>query len=189
MYVTANRQRSTAVPPRRERRWLPAGLMALLLGVACADARVLARRGAATSGAAVQTRQPARQTPTPSRSTPTTPPATILDDTRWVLTGYGTTERTLTPVERGKVTASFKDGEVRGVAGCNQYSGTYSVDGARWTTADIKQTLMACADKRVMDLEATYLEALRTATAFVFKGDSLRLTFARGVLRFERDAR
>jgi len=78
------------------------------------------------------------------------------------------------PVPNTTVTAEFtEDGKVGGSAGCNRYSGQYTVSGSN---IEFKQsmasTMMAC-DGPVMDQETAYFQALTAAKKFRCEGRSI----------------
>jgi heat shock protein HslJ len=72
------------------------------------------------------------------------------------------------------ITAQFtSDGKLSGSAGCNQYSGTYTVSGNSITIATpLASTMMAC-DPAVMEQESVYLNALGEAKTYSINGDQL----------------
>ena len=85
------------------------------------------------------------------------------------------------PVPNTTITAEFtEDGKVGGSAGCNRYSGQYTVSGSN---IEFKQsmasTMMAC-DGPVMDQETAYFQALAAAKSFAVGGDQLTLSDADG---------
>lgn len=75
------------------------------------------------------------------------------------------------------ISAEFTaDGEVSGSAGCNRYTGTYTVSGSNITfSSPMASTMMMC-DQAVMDQESAYLNALGEAKTFAVNGDQLTLT-------------
>jgi heat shock protein HslJ len=81
------------------------------------------------------------------------------------------------PVSGTGISAQFTtDGKVAGSAGCNQYSGTYTVSGSNITfTTPMASTMMMC-EQAVMDQESAYLKALGEAKTFAIKGDQLTLS-------------
>ncbi len=99
-----------------------------------------------------------------------------LEGTVWVLTD------TLPDTE---VTAVFKDGQVSGSAGCNRYSGTYTVDPAKGTIqfGPLAATMMMCQPE-IMDQENEFLNAMQSATGYRVSGGMLTLTYPGGELRF-----
>lgn len=105
----------------------------------------------------------------------------------WVLVS-GTGTRGALPLRPGDdVTLTVTDDRVNGKAACNSYGGRLSrTDGGGFTiTGGLSLTEMACADRRLMDLESLYVNALvavRSAQAtgdrLVLRGDGVELTFA-----------
>jgi heat shock protein HslJ len=98
------------------------------------------------------------------------------------LTGkvWALTELTGKPPLAGTgISAEFSaDGRVSGSAGCNRYSGTYTISGKSITfSSPMASTMMMC-DQAVMDQENAYLKALQEAKTFAVKGDQLTLTGA-----------
>ena len=85
------------------------------------------------------------------------------------------------PVPNTIITAEFtEDGQVGGSAGCNSYSGPYTVSGS---SIEFKQpmasTMMAC-EEPVMEQETAYFQVLAAAKSFAVKGDQLTLNDAGG---------
>ena len=81
--------------------------------------------------------------------------------------------------------ATFADGKVSGSAGCNQYGGSYTLDGTKLTIGQVVSTQMSCgpaADKAERD----YLATLDRVAAWQTSGDELVLSDADGkeLLRF-----
>ena len=91
----------------------------------------------------------------------------------WVLTGL----MGKPPVDGTGISAEFTaDGKVAGSAGCNRYSGTYTISGSTITfSSPMASTMMMC-EQAVMDQESAYLKALGEAKTFAVKGDQLTLT-------------
>ena len=79
------------------------------------------------------------------------------------------------------ISAQFSsDGKVSGSAGCNRYSGSYTVSGNTITfPAPIASTMMMC-DTAVMDQETAYLNALGQAKTYSVKNDQLTLLDSAG---------
>ncbi len=75
------------------------------------------------------------------------------------------------------ISAEFTtDGKVSGSAGCNRYSGTYTVSGNNITfSSPMASTMMMC-DQAVMDQESAYLKVLGEAKTYAVSGDQLTLT-------------
>jgi heat shock protein HslJ len=58
------------------------------------------------------------------------------------------------------VTLEFEDGRVAGNGGCNNFFGTYTVDGNQLTISALGSTMMACLPEEVMQQEAQVLALL-----------------------------
>jgi heat shock protein HslJ len=94
----------------------------------------------------------------------------ILDDASMALLAGGA------EVPAGVVaTITFDDGQVGGSAGCNSFSGTYTVDGDELTISELAQTLIGCPPPLDV-IEQAYTAALGEVTAYQVSGDSLVLT-------------
>jgi heat shock protein HslJ len=113
-----------------------------------------------------------------------------LTETIWHLQNYlpegGAIESTLDGTE---VTAYFsEDGLVSGIAGCNNYSGAYQVDGEKIEIELGPLTMMFCDQPEgLMDQESAYLQALDSATSFNIIGDVMIMQDESGqeVLKFK----
>lgn len=81
------------------------------------------------------------------------------------------------PMDGTGISAEFTaDGKVSGSAGCNRYSGTYTISGSNITfSSPMASTMMMC-EQAVMDQESAYLKALGEAKTYAIKGDQLTLT-------------
>jgi heat shock protein HslJ len=76
------------------------------------------------------------------------------------------------------------DGTVTGSGGCNDFNGTYTVDGSNLTFGPLASTKKACGDA-VNTLETAYLAALQATTAYEITSDSkLKLTAGATTLTF-----
>jgi heat shock protein HslJ len=87
------------------------------------------------------------------------------------------------------ITLAFStDGSVAGHAGCNNYTGAYTItDDGGLTFAEPAVTRMACEDD-VMAVEAAYLGELVQVTSYEIDGDQLSLSGADGeLLRYDAD--
>ncbi len=96
-----------------------------------------------------------------------------LEGTTWQLTADAPLGVALANAD---VTARFEDGKLSGRSGCNQYSGTYEVDGDALTIGpNIASTNMACPAPQ-MAVEQAYLAKLPKVAGFAIDGDTLTLT-------------
>jgi heat shock protein HslJ len=90
---------------------------------------------------------------------------------------------------RNAVTVNFEAGRVHGFSGCNQFMGSYRLDGGRLVLGPIGGTMMACPGP-AMALERRFLDTFSGTLQFGFSEDGLVLTSANGrdALRFQRAA-
>lgn len=80
-------------------------------------------------------------------------------------------------VANAQPTTDFSaDGKVSGNAGCNTFSGTYTVTGDNISVSPLVSTRMACASADITTQEAAYLEALSRATHWAIDQGNLSLT-------------
>ncbi len=105
-----------------------------------------------------------------------------LDSTNWQLTTYRDGNGELVRVKADAVvTAQFQAGQVSGIAGCNNYSGSYQVDGKQLTFGPQATTRKMCAEPAgVMDQEDAYLAALSQVKTFKLSGNTLEMSADNG---------
>lgn len=104
-----------------------------------------------------------------------------LAGSNWEVTAYNNGNQAVVGVLEGTtLTASFgEDGSLSGNSGCNQYTGTYKVDGSQITIGPLASTMMMCSDPaEVMDQEAQFLAALQSAASYEIEGNVLQLRTA-----------
>jgi heat shock protein HslJ len=77
--------------------------------------------------------------------------------------------------ERRTPSATFADGTVAGLAGCNRFRGSYTVDGSALEIGTIASTQMACSDEADA-VEREYLAALERVAEW--RGDAAEMTLA-----------
>jgi heat shock protein HslJ len=111
--------------------------------------------------------------------------APALTKTRWVATTINNGKSATVSVVAGStVTAIFaEDGTVAGSGGCNDYHGTYTVDGAALDFGPLGSTKMACADEAIATQEAAYFAALAKVATFAINGGNLELRATDGSLQ------
>ena len=99
----------------------------------------------------------------------------------WNVTGYNTgTEAVTSPIAGTTLTATFTpDGQVSGNAGCNTYTGAYTLDGTSLTVGPLATTMMAC-EQPIMDQETKFLAALQVPTTVETSGGTVTLRDAAG---------
>jgi heat shock protein HslJ len=108
-----------------------------------------------------------------------------LAGTDWEVIGYNNGKQAVTSVLAGtSLTASFgADGVLSGNAGCNTYSGSYTITGMQIKIGPLASTMMACSDPAgVMEQEAQYLAALQSAATYQIEGNRLKLRTQDGAL-------
>jgi heat shock protein HslJ len=105
-------------------------------------------------------------------------------DGEWVMTAGSVDGSELPSIPGYDVTLTFDGESLGGVAACNGYGGSFSIDGDSLTITDLFSTEMACIDDGVMDLEAAFLSGLSRADTIahaegelLITGDSVSLTF------------
>lgn len=111
-----------------------------------------------------------------------------LEDTIWILTALPG-QSLPTAEDRKAVTMSFDAGRVHGFAGCNQFIGSYTLEGDQLVLGPLAGTMMACPEP-AMSLEGRFLTSLSSTLAVAVTGDTMTLTPAGGgqALQFERAA-
>jgi heat shock protein HslJ len=114
-------------------------------------------------------------------SAPSSPDRAGITDREWVLTRVGDLA---SPAGNGgqpvTLTLQSSDHRAFGNAGCNRYSGPYTLEGNRLTFGPAISTKMACAEG--MEVETALLSMLPEVTAFAATDSSLTLSGAAGPL-------
>ena len=108
-----------------------------------------------------------------------------LAGTGWDAVGYNNGKQAVVSILGGTtISAIFgKDGSLTGNAGCNNYNGTYTVNGNQITIGPLASTQKFCNDPTgIMDQEAQYLAALGTAATYQIEGTTLELRTKDGAL-------
>ncbi|MGI5950955.1 MAG: META domain-containing protein [Brooklawnia sp.] len=119
------------------------------------------------------------QTATPADET--SPEPIDLAGTHWVLSELDGESL----VEGTTITAQFSDDQkVSGNAGCNQYNGSYTIDGQTITVDEnVATTMMAC-EESVMTQETAFLTVLIAASNITLTDEQLTLDGDQGTLLF-----
>jgi len=101
-----------------------------------------------------------------------------LEGTLWRLTHYLGPAGTAVPVPQAvSASATFSDGIVSGNAGCNDYTGSYTVDGAKLTIGPLAVTRKACGPAETA-VETVFLAAMGSVASYTVSGGSLELQTA-----------
>lgn len=123
--------------------------------------------------------------------TPTATPRPVnLAGSQWTLAALGAPGAETAALPGTTVTLVWgADGRVGGSAGCNNYSGGYTITGSKLSLSPLASTKMFCAEPQgVSEQETRYLTALQSAVSFQVQGSQLFLYDAGGqqVLRLQR---
>jgi heat shock protein HslJ len=95
---------------------------------------------------------------------------------RWVLEMYrGSSGSNVPVIPTTNVTALFGPaGDLTGSAGCNSYTGSYTLSGQNGISiGPLATTLMYCGEPGVMDQETAYLTLIRTVASYEVTGDGM----------------
>ncbi|KYK35859.1 MAG: META domain-containing protein [Theionarchaea archaeon] len=105
-----------------------------------------------------------------------------LEGTLWKLDSYVNSDGNVVSVlPNTKITAQFQGGTVGGSAGCNTYSGDYTINGNAITIGPLSSTRMYCTvPVGIMEQEYDYLTALESATGYEIEGNTMEMTNADG---------
>ncbi|MCL7926651.1 MAG: META domain-containing protein [marine benthic group bacterium] len=103
----------------------------------------------------------------------------------WTVTGYNNGRGGVTTlVASTEINAVFAaDGTVAGSAGCNNFNGPVSVDGAGVSIGPLAATMKMCAAEGVMEQESQFLAAMQNSTRWEIRGDRLELRNDDGALQ------
>lgn len=120
---------------------------------------------------------------------PTSPTAS-LEGSTWSLASYVTPsgeEKAIIPETR--ITAEFNEGQVSGTAGCNNYFGSFTLDGDAITFGPTGSTMMFCTPDELMLQETAYLAILGTVKSYEINDGQLILKNGNGnaVLIFNQE--
>jgi len=101
-----------------------------------------------------------------------------ITSTPWRLQSFNNGKGAMvTSVATEKITAIFgEDGKVAGNAGCNDYNGSYEIDGNTITISPLASTRKMCSEPAdVMNTEQTFLQNMTNAATFSIENDMLTL--------------
>jgi heat shock protein HslJ len=100
----------------------------------------------------------------------------------WTVTAVRTANAVSSPVPGSELTLSFASGTASGYAGCNQFTGGYTLTGEDLTIGPLASTRRACADPAVSQQETDYLAALQATASFSATSQMLTLLAADGTI-------
>ncbi len=112
-------------------------------------------------------------------------PAPSPEGTGWHLAAYSTDAGMMAPPDGLDPTLLLRDTAATGNAGCNQFSGSYVLDGASLSVApEMAQTMMAC-DPATQAVEDAYLALLPETASWQAADETLQLLDADGAVILE----
>jgi heat shock protein HslJ len=104
-----------------------------------------------------------------------------LENTFWTLVSYLNADGAMTKAIPGTtVSAEFVAGQVNGNASCNNYFGSYVVDGDALTIGPMGTSMMLCQPPALMAQESAYLGALESAATYSIEANQLTIYNANG---------
>jgi heat shock protein HslJ len=105
-----------------------------------------------------------------------------LSGTAWNVHSYNNGRGGVTSVIIGtELNVNFEDDAVAGLAGCNNYNGSYEVDGEAIRIGPLATTRKACSDPEgIMEQETEFLAALQGVIRFEALGDQMDMYFEDG---------
>ena len=101
-----------------------------------------------------------------------------LTDTPWQLLSFNNGKGGMVSnLATSKITAVFdQDGMVSGNAGCNDYNGSYEIDGDKLTVGPLATTRKMCDEPQdVMETEQAFLKNLESAATFTIEEKTLTI--------------
>ena len=101
---------------------------------------------------------------------------------QWNVTGYNNGQAVTSPLANTTVTAIFTAHRSSGSGGCNDYSGSYTLDGTSVTIGPLASTRKAC-EQEIMDQEMAFFAALQTPATVEQRGAVVNLRDADGATR------
>jgi heat shock protein HslJ len=112
---------------------------------------------------------------------------TTFEGVSWRLTTLAGKAPQLSTAASRPVTARFEAGRVAGFSGCNNFTGSYTIDGDRVTLGQLATTMMACPEPE-MAFESAFRGAFSGTVRYTIRGDRLSLVADSGtVLAFEAE--
>lgn len=88
-----------------------------------------------------------------------------LEKTYWVLTElYGKPIATINEAKKLHLLLDPESHKVSGFAGCNQFSGSYNLEGKKLSLKNLAATKMFCSE--TMEIETRYLQALNETDSY-----------------------
>ena len=104
-----------------------------------------------------------------------------VEGVKWMLQSYAVDGELQSVIATSDIDATFADGTVSGTGGCNQYSGSYELDGEALSIGPLVSTMMAC-EQAIMDQEVAFMSAFGSAASFEVSGDTLTVKDEAGTI-------
>lgn len=99
-----------------------------------------------------------------------------LPGSKWKLAGLADDMGATLLMSADAITLNFgADDEISGNGGCNNYHGTYKLDGSALTIGPVGSTKMACADDALNEQEVKYFKSLESVAAYEYREGQLIL--------------
>lgn len=109
-----------------------------------------------------------------------------LQGKTWQLSFYNDGSALVSVLENTQPTLVFDGETVRGSGGCNQFSGSFKLEGQSLSLGGLAATEMACPEPEgLMQQEAAYLAVLAQITGYRMEGAGLSLLNADGIVLAE----
>jgi heat shock protein HslJ len=104
-------------------------------------------------------------------------PGIPLVGTLWLMESYRNAQGQTMPAQPGsQATITFEDPDrIFGNTTCNQYNGTYQLDGNKLDLTPGAMTMMACVDPALAGQESDFLAALSDTATYKIQGEQLLL--------------
>lgn len=129
----------------------------------------------------------------PTQSLPTAPVIPVEKDFNFALSLFNRTfyltelqaeGETTKPIADHPITLIFDNSAATGNSGCNNYGAPYRYTYPNLVIENILGAKLVCKSEEAMQLESTYLQALKSATTLAVTGNTLTLAYPTGVLIF-----
>lgn len=101
----------------------------------------------------------------------------------WVMNGASIGGESMVIPDNAVISLTADAVNIGGTSACNQYGGSYTINGNSIEIADVFSTMMAC-EEPLMATETAYLAALEQVDTVTMDGGELVLTGADVELRF-----
>ena len=101
--------------------------------------------------------------------------AAQVEEIVWDVTSFVNADGEMVePIPGAEPTLRMEDGQIGGSGSCNNYFGSYTLDGDRLTIEQVGATMMACPEP-LMNQETAFLAALGSVASYSLDGDTLTL--------------